>query len=61
MFVELLIFLFSTWLVNEFEFNKLLQSDYWPPDQNLTSAPRGSHHIEVERAYDQSWRPRCTG
>jgi hypothetical protein len=27
--VELLIFLFSTWLVNEFELNKSLQSDPW--------------------------------
>jgi hypothetical protein len=26
--VELLIFLFSTYLVNEFELNKSLQSDY---------------------------------
>jgi hypothetical protein len=30
MYAELLIFLFSTWLVNEFEPNKLLQYDYWP-------------------------------
>jgi hypothetical protein len=30
MYIELLIFLFSIWLVNEFEFDKLLQSNYQP-------------------------------
>jgi hypothetical protein len=48
MYVILLIFLFSTRLVNKFESNKLLQSDYLSPDQNTASV---SAHYADGRSY----------
>jgi hypothetical protein len=38
-YIKLLLFLFKIQLVNEFESDKLLQSDNCPPDRNPASAP----------------------
>jgi hypothetical protein len=46
--VELLLFLFSIQLVNEFKSDKLLQSDFDSPDQNSASASEtGATRLEV--------------
>jgi hypothetical protein len=54
-YIVLLVFLFNNQLVNEFEPDKLLQSDYWFSDQKPASAPATNKYLSILNSFWDAW------